>query len=347
MQQHRTIVVADHHKSVFVCQALDRETGEVRKLTLDARRTALEPFLASLAGPTHVFVEACRSWEWVSDLCEDLSIDLDLVDASRMPEIAKSTKKTDANDVQAMVNRLTVTGQLPQSYRASRPERELRGLTRHLSVLRKDKRKLVHRIHAAIDAHGLPASKASFDKPAWREAMKAGLSSGAWLVLESLLSQYDITSGWMAILERTLADQLRGNEGYQRLQEIPGTGPVIAATIRSESAGIERFKSARKHASFAGFVPTVRCSAGMGKYGHITRTGPRDLRWALGQATMLSLQCKQETAAAKMHKRKRKKGKHARVAICAGAHKLARIGYVVLTRKENFRATPPRGKQAA
>ncbi len=347
MLQHRTIVVADHHKSVFVCQVLDRETGEVRRLTLDARRGALEPFLASLPRPAHLFVEACRSWEWVSDLCEDLSIDLDLVDASRLPEIAKSTKKTDANDVQAMVNRLMVTGELPLSYRASRQERDLRGLTRQLSVLRKDKRKQVHRIHATIDAHGLPESKASFDKAAWREAMKAKLSPSAWLVLESLLSQYDITSGWMAILERTLADQLKENEDYQRLQEIPGVGPVIAATILAESAGIERFKSARKYAAFVGIVPTVRSSAGKGKDGHITRTGPRDLRWALGQATMVSLQCKQETAVARMYKRKRKKGKHARVAICAGAHKLARIVYVMLTRKENFRAAPARGKQAA
>ena len=38
MNTHRTVVVADHHKSVFVCQVLDRETGEV--LREDARQQA-------------------------------------------------------------------------------------------------------------------------------------------------------------------------------------------------------------------------------------------------------------------------------------------------------------------
>jgi len=45
MRHHRTIVVADHHKSVFVCQVLDRETGEVRRMTLGSRRQELQPFL--------------------------------------------------------------------------------------------------------------------------------------------------------------------------------------------------------------------------------------------------------------------------------------------------------------
>ena len=82
MNQHRTIVVADHHKSVFVCQALDRETGEVQRRSLDSRREVLEPFLRELPGPTLVFVEASRAWEWVSDLCEDLGLEMRLVDPS-------------------------------------------------------------------------------------------------------------------------------------------------------------------------------------------------------------------------------------------------------------------------
>ena len=65
------------------------------------RPAPLEPFLKSLPGPVLVFVEACCSWEWVSDLCEDLGIHLRLVDPAKTPEIAKSIKKTDAHDVEA------------------------------------------------------------------------------------------------------------------------------------------------------------------------------------------------------------------------------------------------------
>ena len=69
MNSHRTIVVADHHKSVFVCQVLDRETGEVQRRTLPSLRSELGPFFAGLEGPLLIFVEACRSWECSTTRC--------------------------------------------------------------------------------------------------------------------------------------------------------------------------------------------------------------------------------------------------------------------------------------
>lgn len=336
MQQYRTIIVADYHKSVFVCQVLDRETGETRKRTLTSRRGELEPFLKDLPGQTLVFVEACRAWEWVSDLCEEVGVDLKLVNPAEMPEIARSRKKTDQHDVEAMVQRLLVTGQLPESYRASRAERELRGLTRRLSVLRNERRQLVHRIHAEIDSHGMPAKKGSFRKAPWREQIEAVLSKDAWMVLESLLAHLDHTSESMARLEKRIKELVCDREDYQKLQAAEGIGPIIGATILAESAGIERFSSRRKYAAFTGIVPRVRSSGGQAKIGRITRCGPADLRWALGMAVMVSLRAKTSTPYARMYQRKRKKGKAGKQALCAAAHKLARIVFVLLTTDKTF-----------
>lgn len=340
MQHHRTIVVADHHKSVFVCQVLDRETGEARRLTLSSRRLELEPFLKELAGPVLVFVEACRSWEWVSDMCEDLGVDLKLINPSEMPEIARSKSKTDHKDVDAMVQRLLVTGELPESYRANRPQRELRGLTRRLSVLRKERRKLVHRIHAENDSHGMPAKKESFCKKPWREEMQAALSEDAWMVLESLLEQIDFVFKSMARLEKRIQQLMRDRADYKKLHVVPGIGPITGATILAESPGIERFASSRQYAAFTGLVPRVRSSAGKAKMGHITRCGPPDLRWALGMSTMVSLRCKVSTPHSRMFRRKRKKGKAGKEALCAAAHKLARIVHLLLTTDQTFNPTP-------
>lgn len=346
MKNYRTIVVADHHKTVFVCQVLDRKTGELSRRTLPSRRSKLEPFLNDLAGPVLIFVEACRAWEWVSDLCEALGVDMRLVDPSQMPEISKSTKKTDENDVTAMVDRLLIKGDLPRAYRASRPERELRGLTRRLSSLRKDRTRLVHRIHAVIDSQGRPARKSAFSKEDWRAEMRGCLSPDVWRVLESLLGQYDLASDGMKKIEASVKERLRDNDDFKRLQAISGIGPVVAATILSESAGIERFTSARKFAAYTGLVPTVRSSGGQTRRGHITHRGPSDLRWALGQAALVGLRARESTAISRMYRRKKKKGKHGKVAICAAAHKLARVVYVLLTRKEKFQARPVRQKIA-
>ena len=337
MKPHRTIVVADHHKSVFVCQVLDRETGEVTRRTLSSRRSELQPFLAGLEGRVLIYVEACRAWEWVSDLCEELGHDFRLVDPRRMPEIAHSAKKTDERDVEAMVRRLQVEGDLPQSYRATRLERERRALTRRLADVRKGRRQVLIKIHAVIDAHGMPAKKAQFTKPQWRETTMGALSADSWLDLEVLLLQLDQLLALSELLERRITVQLAEHSGYQRLQAIPGVGPAIAATIVAESSGIERFRSARQFAAFCGLVPRVRSSAGKAKHGRITRSGPRDLRWALGMAVMVGQFNKEPSPQSQMYRRKKRKGKPARVALCAAANKLARIVYVILARQEDYR----------
>lgn len=338
MKDHRTIVVADHHKQVFVCQVIDRSTGELCSRTLESRRDVLRPFLEALPRPALVYVEACRSWEWVSDLCDELAIDLQLVDPSRMPEIARSPKKTDHHDVAAMVQRLTVTGELPSSFRANREQRELRALTRQLSDLRNTRRRLIHQIHAVIDAHGLPAAKAQFVRADWRERTRGALSRLAWLALECLLLQYDQNLALQELLEVEIVALVKEREDYRRLLKIPGIGPVLAATILAECAGIERFKSAREFAAFTGLTPRVRSSAGKAKLGAITRNGSPHLRWALGQAAMVSLRCKTPTRITAFYRRKRAKGKPGAVAICAAAHKLARAVWVVLARGEEFSA---------
>ena len=338
MSHHRTIVVADHHKSVFVCRIIDRESGEVIRRTLASRRKHLEPFLSSLPRPALVYIEACRAWEWVSDLCEEIDVDFRLVDPRQMPEIARSTKKTDDADVAAMVRRLLVEGELPRSYRISRRDRELRGLTRQLGDLRVQRRKLINKIHAVIDSLGLPALKRQFVKTPWRDEMRERLSSLAWLGLEVLLLQYDHNRALVELLEGQIHKVVRDDPDYGRLQEIPGIGPVIAATILAESAGIERFESARQYAAFTGLVPRVRSSAGRAKIGAITRSGPPDLRWALGQAAMTGRMSHTPSAVTTLYARKKRKGKPTRVAMCAAAHKLARIVYVILARREDFRS---------
>lgn len=346
MHNHRTIVVADHHKSVFVSVVLDRETGETSWRTLESCRDKLEPFLQRLPRPSLVFVEACRAWEWVSDLCEDLEIDLQLVDPAKMPEIAKSIKKTDRHDVEAMVDRLLIKGKLPRSYRATRAERELRGLTRRLSTLRTEIRSMLFRIHAIIDSHGMPANKAFFIKKTWRAKMEKRLSVDSWLVFESILSQYDHACSWKEKIEVRIKELMNTRDDYMRLQAIPGIGPVIAATLLAESAGIERFTSARKYAAYTGLVPRVRSSAGKVRLGHITRSGPSDLRWALGQAAMSGIRAKQTTAISQIYRRKKKKTKNGRLALCAAAHKLARVVYVLLSQNKSFQAEPGRIKSA-
>ena len=344
MSEYRTVVIADHHKTVFVCLILDTQTGDTELKKLAATREVLHELLAGLIGPAILFVEACRSWEWVSDMCEDHGVDMQLVDAAKMPEIWRSNKKTDREDVEAMVNRWLVTGQLPESYRATRSQRELRGLTRRLEEIRKQKRTTLNRIHALIDAQGMPAKKEQFFKDAWQDSAQQLLPEDIWLVLQTLLIELGVLDEQQRTIERRVGDLIANSEDGKRLQEIPGVGPIIAATIVAETADIQRFRNARAFAAYTGLVPRVRSSAGKAKLGHITRSGPPGLRWALGHAIFASVRSKKPSAPTSFYRRKSKRGKPKKLAMTAAAHKLARIVYVMLTRGEEFR--PPRQRHS-
>lgn len=333
---HRTSVIVDHHKSVFVCAVLDSETGELRHETLKARRTVVEPFLESLTGPMRIFVEACRGWEWVSNLADEIGADFKLVNPREMPEISKSAKKTDRKDVEKMLRRLQVEGSLPESRCMSRDDRMLRSISRERSDVSKHKRKLMVRVHALIDSHDLPAKKDQFARPDWRTEMKATLRPDEWIVLEMQLSQYDHALIVIDLLDQRMIQLASKSPYYPRLLGIPGVGPVLASVVIAEIARIDDFESARQFAAYVGLVPRVRSSAGKARCGHITKAGPSDLRWAITQAVVISSRCKAQSAVTKMYHRKRAKGKPAKVAICAAANKLARVIYSMLKNDAPF-----------
>ena len=337
MDQYRTIVIADHHKKPFVARIIDRESGEIRSMTLTSQRSEISPFLDDLTGPAVLFVEACRAWEWLADLCNVKGVDLRLVNPNKMPEISRSWKKTDAHDVAAMVNRYLAVGELPECYVASREEREVRGLTRRLSELRHARRDILFRIHAFVDSHGSPGNKTLFLKDSWRESLKMELTPDAWLVADSLFTELDQKITLTTTLEARVEELMKEREDAKRLQVIPGIGWVLAATILAEAGDIHRFKTARSFAAYSGVVPRVSSSAGVAHYGHITRAGPRDLRWALGQAAMIGLRCKIQTDVSRFYYRKARKAKAKKIAITAAAHKLARVIHAVLTKNEPFR----------
>lgn len=349
---HRTIVLADHHKSVFVSCVIDQQTGQLSHHTLASRPDELEPFLRDLPGPVLVYVEACRSWEWVSDLCNDLGHDFRLIDPARMPEIWSAKTKTDRRDVDKFVDRFQVKGEMPESYRASRSERELRGLTRLLGELRHQRKRLTQMIHASIDAQGMPAKKERFGDEGWRSSMREALSPMAWLELEVLLESLDAAEAQARRIEERLHTELEGDHRYQSLLEIPGVGRVIAATILAECAGIRRFKKARRFASFVGVAPYVSSTGGpRSKYlkiGRITKAGPPLLRWALCQAVITGVRAKQQTEISRLYYRVRKKRNRAqgKVAICAAANKLARVIWSMLTKEEPFRPGSRAGAKA-
>jgi transposase len=91
-------------------------------------------------------------------------------------------------------------------------------------------------------------------------------------------------SAEIILLEQVLADLLAGHEGYAAIQALPGIGPVLAAVIVAETGDIGRFRHPGQLGCWAGLTPRHRESDDKVTRGHISKQGPRILRWALCEA---------------------------------------------------------------
>jgi transposase len=111
-------------------------------------------------------------------------------------------------------------------------------------------------------------------------------------------------------------------EKVQRLQTVPGVGPVVALTALAYFSEPRRFKNAKHAGSYTGLAPQMYNSADRECFGHITKQGPNELRAMLCEAA--------HHAARKGHPlhaiyKKIAVRKGHKVAVIAIAHRLARI----------------------
>lgn len=88
----------------------------------------------------------------------------------------------------------------------------------------------------------------------------------------------------ITMLGDVIADLLRGDRGYQVIQQLPGIGPVLPPVIIAEVGDVIRFKNAGQLCSQSGLTPRHRESDTKVTCGHATKQGSRLLRWALIEA---------------------------------------------------------------
>jgi transposase len=98
----------------------------------------------------------------------------------------------------------------------------------------------------------------------------------------------------VAELERAIAEVLREDEDGQRLQRVPGIGPLNAATIRAELGDVQRFATVDEAVAYAGLDPRTRQSGAFVGQKKLSKHGPGALRHALYLAMLVAVRCRPE-----------------------------------------------------
>jgi transposase len=164
---------------------------------------------------------------------------------------------------------------------------------------------------------------------------------------EGLLAIVESLRGFerrLEIVEKQIVGWGRGNETCRHLITIPGYGPILSSAIAAFTVDPAAFGSGRHFAASLGLAP--RQDGTGGKSLPSRKRGSSSVQsasaataicagsWLKGAMSVLcSKQAKQDPWLAKLLETKERK-----VVACALANKMARIGWAVMMRQEDFRS---------
>jgi len=209
------------------------------------------------------------------------------------------------------------------------------------SLLVRQRTMLANALRARLAELGFVANPGIANLVKLAEQALAGqelLPSYARTALEMLVRQIMSISGEIAVLDQQLiAWHTESEEASRRLTAIPGLGVITATAIAATVTDPDQFRSGRQFAAWLG-LPQQHSTGGRTRLGGISKQGDRYLRRLLVVgATAVMRHIKDKPTPMADWIRKLSEKKPFRLVSVALANKLARIAWVVLTRKEAYR----------
>ena len=165
--------------------------------------------------------------------------------------------------------------------------------------------------------------------PALRQALEGRVETHHRCLLARLLEHIDFLDGSIRQVQAEIEERLPPyEEAVERVQTIPGVGPLAAATIVAEiGVDMSRFGSAKQLASWAGLCPGNRERGGQRLSGRM-RKGNQWLRTILTEVAWAIAHTKGNYLAAQYQRLAQRLG--AKKAAMAVAHSVLRIIYHLL-----------------
>jgi transposase len=333
--------------------------------TMTADLLALADWLQE-AGCTHVAMESTGVyWRPVYNLLEG-QFELLVVNAQHIKAVPG--RKTDVKDA-AWIAELLRHGLLRGSFIPSKPQRQLRDLTRYRSTLVQERARTLNRLQAVLEDANLKLASVVTDiygvsARAMLEAILAGerdVETLADLARGRLRTKRDqlkealegrVTAHHSFLLTEHLSTLEYLDEAIERvsgeidqrltaeqeaialLDTIPGVGPRAAEMLIAEiGTDMSRFPSAKHLASWAGMCPGNHESGGKRLSGK-TRKGNRWLRQLLVEIAHVASKTKNTYLAAQYKRIAARRGK--KRALIAVGHTILTIVYMMLMRRQPY-----------
>ena len=141
-------------------------------------------------------------------------------------------------------------------------------------------------------------------------------------------------------IERQGHQLLQDHPDYQRLQQLPGIGPIHALTILAEAGDLRRFGHYRQFLKYCGFNLSTHQSGQFRGLSKLSKYGNARLRKAFWMAGQVAIRQRENSFRDKYNRyvaRKPNDPDLKRKALTAVASKIARVAYAVIRHSTDYR----------
>jgi transposase len=334
----------DCHKQHIHFQHMSEDGYLMNNDRIATSANCLNNLFDSLAGPTHVTLEAGRNWWWITQLLLDHPqvSEVSVVDARRSRRLAEELSvrcgygraKTDRIDAQMLAEQ-TRHNLAPGIYIPSVEQLQRRSIVRYRSDLVHQHTSLVSILQSLFALHGLRLSIKSLIE-SWEKQLPflEVLSKPLLFLIKERVEQIKQLREHIKRCNIYIEQLIPEKEPrLQLLSSLPGFGPVLTRQVDTEIITIERFESDRHLISYSGLAPIEQESAG--RKG-VIKLNPH-CNYYLKNAFMMAAHCARHHSkyCSKYQRDLKKRGK--KIAKINLARKLVKAVYWMLTRQQPFK----------
>lgn len=282
-----------HGKSSEV--AVVDEAGElVERARIPTTEAGLRRWFGG-RGPMRICLEAGGMSAWAERILARLGHEVVVCNPARVRLIAESTLKNDTVDAETLARlvRMDVRLLRPIQHRSETTQR-LRGMLRVRGILVANRTACMNGARGLLRSFGYRVPGTTIQRLARALATREIPEELLALVAPLVATALELAEKIEALDEEVKAVGAEYPE-VERLQTIPGVGPLVALAyvLCIEDPG--RFRRSRDVAGFVGLRPRMRGSGERSRFGSITRTGDSEMRRLLVQAAHGCLRSRQDS----------------------------------------------------
>lgn len=336
--QEITTVGLDLAKNVFHLIGCNAYGKEVKRKML--KRGQVMAYFANLP-PCLIGMEACSSAHFWARRFEALGHEVRLIPPQHVKAYVRGNKN-DYNDARAIAEA------------ACRPDirfvavktveqQDVQALHRLREARVGERTALCNQMRGLLAEYGivLPQGVGAVRKrlPELLEDAENGLSDFFRPLLADCYRQLQEIDAHIDFYTRELKEHARHNEAIQRLQTVPGFGPIVASVFHTFVGNGQAFGKGRDVSAALGLVPKQHSSGGKAVLLGISKRGDRYLRSLLvhGARSVVRLAVGKEDRLSRWINKLRSTRGYNKAAV-ALANKMARIGWAILSQNSVYRA---------